>query len=386
MQKKIDKLKDKIFSKVHSNNLIYNTCWEDSRIDRQLLNLDRKSEVVMITSAGCNALNYTLDNPKTINCIDVNPRQNSLLELKKASVKNGEFNLHFKMFGHGRNKNIDKDYQSKLQPLLPDYAIEFWDRKINKFNGKGAKKSFYFFGTSGNFAWLFKKYFDSTPGAHRLIVRLLNCESLEEQKEVYLQLESKFMNKMILWLMNRHLTMMLLGIPRAQKKLILEKYPDAMAGYIKTNLRHVFTEIPIKDNYYWRLYLTGRYTKNCSPEYLKEDNFEILQNNIDSVKIYTSTINGFLRANRHKYSHYVLLDHQDWLAHHLPEVLHEEWELILENSLPGTKILLRSAAQKIDFFPDFIHDRIEWKTEATEKIQYYDRVGTYASTYLGIVK
>jgi len=386
MQKKIDKLKDKIFSKVHSNNLIYNTCWEDSRIDRQLLNLDDTSEVVMITSAGCNALNYALDNPRVINCIDVNPRQNSLLELKKASIKNGDFNLHFKMFGRGRNKHIVEEYQSKLKPLLPDYAIKFWDRKINKFNGKGVKKSFYFFGTSGNFAWLFKKYLDSKPGANQLINTLLNCETLEEQQEVYFKLESKFLGKMTLWLMNRHLTMMLLGVPRAQKNLILEKYPDAMAGYIKTNLRHVFTEIPIKDNYYWRLYLTGRYTKNCSPEYLKENNFKVLQNNIDAIKTHTTTISDFLKVNPGKYSHYVLLDHQDWLAHHLPEALHEEWGLILDNSLPGTKVLMRSAAKEIDFFPDFIHDRIEWKTEVSEKMHSFDRVGTYASTYLGVVR
>lgn len=386
MQKKIDKLKDKIFSKVHSNNLIYNTCWEDSRIDRQLLNLDDRSEVVMITSAGCNALNYSLDNPRIINCVDVNPRQNSLLELKKASVKNGDFNLHFKMFGLGRNKHIEEDYQSKLKPLLPDYAIKFWDKKISKFKGKGMKKSFYFFGTSGNFAWLFKKYFDSKPGAHQLINRLLNCETLEEQQEVYYKLEPKFLGKMTVWLMNRHITMMLLGVPRAQKNLILEKYPDAMAGYIKTNLRHVFTEIPIKDNYYWRLYLTGRYTKNCSPEYLKEYNFELLNNNIDLVKTHTATISDFLKTNPGKYSHFVLLDHQDWLANHLPEALYEEWELILKNSQPGTKILMRSAALKIDFFPDFISERIEWKTEVTEKIHSLDRVGTYASTYLGIIK
>jgi len=186
--------------------------------------------------------------------------------------------------------------------------------------------------------------------------------------------------------MNRHLTMMLLGVPRAQKNLILEKYPDAMAGYIKTNLRHVFTEIPIKDNYYWRLYLTGRYTKNCSPEYLKENNFKVLQNNIDAIKTHTTTISDFLKVNPGKYSHYVLLDHQDWLAHHLPEALHEEWGLILDNSLPGTKVLMRSAAKEIDFFPDFIHDRIEWKTEVSEKMHSFDRVGTYASTYLGVVR
>ena len=40
----------------------------------------------------------------------------------------------------------------------------------------------------------------------------------------------------------------------------------------------------------------------------------------------------FLRENPAPYSHYVLLDHQDWLAAHNPEALEEEWRLILENT------------------------------------------------------
>ncbi|MEM9000309.1 MAG: BtaA family protein [Bacteroidota bacterium] len=386
MHKNIDKLKDKVFTKIHSNYLIYDTCWEDSRVDRQLLNLDSKSEVVMITSAGCNALNYSLDNPKAINCVDVDPRQNSLLELKKASIHNGDYHMHFKMFGRGQYKHAGTYYREKLKTHLPDYAVDFWDKKIDKFSGKGTKKSFYFFGTSGNFAWLFKKYFDLKPGARKLVNRLLECETLEEQKEIYYDLEPKFLSKMTLWLMNRHLTMTLLGVPRTQQNLILEKYPDAMAGFIKNNLRQVFTKIPIRDNYFWRLYLTGQYTKNCSPEYLKEHNFELLRNTIGAVKTHTTTISDFLKENPGEYSHYVLLDHQDWLAHYQPEALSEEWELILKNSFPGTKILMRSAAQKIDFFPDFIQERIDWKMDEVQKAHALDRVGTYASTYMGTIK
>ena len=38
----------------------------------------------MITSAGCNALDYLLDSPREIQAVDVNFRQNALLELKLA--------------------------------------------------------------------------------------------------------------------------------------------------------------------------------------------------------------------------------------------------------------------------------------------------------------
>ena len=43
---------DLVFHHVHGGQLIYNTSWEDPRIDRELLKLDASSRVVMITSAG----------------------------------------------------------------------------------------------------------------------------------------------------------------------------------------------------------------------------------------------------------------------------------------------------------------------------------------------
>jgi DNA-binding NarL/FixJ family response regulator len=55
-----------VFHHVHGGQLIYNACWEDPRIDRELMRLNAKSRVVMITSAGCNALDYLLDGPAEI--------------------------------------------------------------------------------------------------------------------------------------------------------------------------------------------------------------------------------------------------------------------------------------------------------------------------------
>ncbi|MDA0974378.1 MAG: DUF3419 family protein, partial [Planctomycetota bacterium] len=90
-----------MFSKVHGGALIYNCCWEDPRIDRALLGLDRDSRVVMITSAGCNALDNLLDDPAEIHAIDVNHRQNAVLELKLALLRAGSHEDLFELFGNG---------------------------------------------------------------------------------------------------------------------------------------------------------------------------------------------------------------------------------------------------------------------------------------------
>lgn len=379
---KINKFSDNIFSKVHSSNLIYNTCWEDPRIDRKLLKIKEKDQIVMITSAGCNALDYSLDNPKEINCIDLNFRQNALLELKKVLINLGDYELFYEFFGNGYKEDARKIYSEKLRAYLPTYAQSFWDLKINYFQNRSKKRTFYFHGTSGNLAWFTNKFLISNNELRKSIDSLLECNSLEEQTIIYNNIEDKLLSGLIKWLVNKQIILNMLGVPRAQKNLILKKYPNGGVGeYLKESLRNIFTKLPIKENYFWYLYLKGSYQPNRCPEYLKNINFNHLKN-YDGIKIYTSSINQFLKENPGKYSHYVLLDHQDWLAHNDLNTLNEEWELILKNSRKGTKILMRSAALEIDFIPHFAKKSVKLKNDVAYRHQLQDRVGTYGCTYL----
>ena len=378
LKKSLNKLRDKIFHKIHSGNLVYNTCWEDPRIDRQLMQINSDSKIVMITSAGCNALDYLLDCPTEIHSIDVNPRQNALLELKRAFYHQTDFGTCFSFFGHGYNEDAHEIYASRLRAHLPHYAQDFWDQKISYFSKK-KKRSFYYCGTSGNFAWVFTKYLKSHQNLYQTILRLLDAQSLEEQAELYAFIEPRLLSKFVIWAMNRHLTLSLLGVPRQQRQLIRDEYAGGIAEYISDNFRRVFTAIPIQDNYFWRVYLTGKYTHNCCPNYLLEENFLFYKEHLPRLKTYTTTISQFLKDHPGKYTHFVLLDHQDWMAHYAPESLQEEWELILENSAPDAKILMRSASPQISFLPEFVIKRLEIESDMSTQLHPKDRVGTYGS-------
>lgn len=375
----LNKVKDKMFESVHTNNLIYNTCWEDSAIDRELMEIDENSKIVMITSAGDNALDYLLDNPETVHAVDMNPRQNSLLELKKAIFKSGDFPELFATFGRGYYKNFPSAYQQRFRNELPEFAKKYWDKKKSYFYKRGMKKSFYFHGTSGTFAWLFNKYLSSKPKAKKMLYQLLHAKSLAEQKRIWADFEPMVITKFVKWMMNRHMTMALLGVPTSQRQLIRDQYPGKMAGFVSDSLRHVFTDLDISNNFYWYLYVAGRYRKDCAPNYLREENFEALKSSVDNLKTYTSTISNFLEQNPEEYTHFVLLDHQDWLAANNIVALEEEWYQILKNSKPGTKILMRSAALEVDFIPEFAMKSLKFETEKSQVLHKTDRVGTYAS-------
>ena len=157
-------------------------------------------------------------------------------------------------------------------------------------------------------------------------------------------------------------------------------------GYIKRSMRQVFTALPLKDNYFWQLYFHGQYTMDCCPDYLVEQQQQILSDRLDRIQPHTTSISHFLLRHPGAYSHYILLDHQDWLAANNRPALEEEWSLILQNSRPGSRILLRSAADQVDFLPDFVLDEVQFDREAAQAFHSQDRVGTYGSVYIGTVR
>ena len=367
---------DLIFHHVHGGQLIYNTCWEDPRIDRKLLRMDGESRVVAITSAGCNALDYLLDGPAEIHAVDVNFRQNALLELKLAMIRQSDFADLFEFFGLGSHTEHQRLYQS-LRQELPDFARKFWDRKIAFFAPGGMKKSFYYHGTA-----LFK----AKPNIKNFAMCLLDADSVAQQAEVYELLERKIWDNLSNWLIRQRMVMTLLGVPRPQVQLIEDHYPGGLGSYVKDKLRRVMAELPASENYFWRVYITGSYTMACCPNYLRKANLAPLAAQADRITTHTCSIAQFLRRHPGAYSHYVLLDHQDWLAWHDPQALREEWELILANSRPGTKILLRSAGLTLDFVPEDILARLRFFPELTAPLHLTDRVGTYGSLSLAEVR
>ena len=382
----MSKFQNWIFRQVHGKKLIYNTCWEDPRCDRKLLQLQDDSKVVMITSAGDNALDYLLDNPAEVHAIDMNYRQNALLELKRSALQNADHDTLFDFFGEGASPRAQAVYRAQLRASLPAYAQRYWDQHLRYFSGKGLRKSFYFRGTSGTLAYCCRSYLKVQKAIRQNVEALLNSETMRDQVNAYLALEARIFNPLIRRIFNSHYTMVMAGVPKAQQALIQEQYAGGNVEYLQECLRGVFTELDVSDNYFYQVYLHGNYTRDCCPEYLKSHNFTTLQSRENRLSTYTTTLSDFLQKNPGTYSHYVLLDHQDWLAAHDVPALEEEWRLILENSAPGTRILMRSAATEINFFPDFVKERLRFEEQLTRQTHKEDRVGTYASVYLGIVQ
>ncbi|MFO1019738.1 MAG: BtaA family protein [Planctomycetales bacterium] len=385
---------NKWFSMVHGRNLVYNTCWEDPRLDRVALELGPDDEVLVITSAGCNALDYTLLAPRRVHAVDMNPRQNALLDLKIAAIKQLDYNTFFSMFGRGALPDYQTTYWNKLRPVLSSDARGYWDKYIAFFAGTGHRKSFYFRGTSGSVAHMVNFYIDKIAKVRPGVNQILQAKTIEEQKKIYDQwLGEAFWNKFVRWAVGRDTTLSLLGVPRAQRQHLEQNYEGGIVQFVEDCIESVFTKLPLADNYFWRVYLTGEYTQQCCPEYLKPENFEKLKSGlVDRVQTCTCSILDFLKRYPGQISRYVLLDHMDWLSSVRYPILEQEWQWIINRAAPKTRILYRSGGLESDFVdrvrinvngePKLVGQVLKYNRPLAAELHEKDRVHTYGSFHI----
>ena len=83
-------------------------------MDQLALQLTPDDRVLVITSAGCNALDYALSGARVL-AVDVNPHQNHLLELKRAGIRALDFEPFFELFGSGGSPRAREIY-AELRP------------------------------------------------------------------------------------------------------------------------------------------------------------------------------------------------------------------------------------------------------------------------------
>jgi S-adenosylmethionine-diacylglycerol 3-amino-3-carboxypropyl transferase len=395
----LNRIRRACFNLIHGRNLVYNACWEDPRLDRVALNLGPQDNVLVITSAGCNALDYALAGAGHVYTVDMNRRQNALLELKLAGAKGLDYETYFTIFGTGSHPNFEGVYREALRRHLSPGAQKYWDKKGKFFSPKGRRKSFYFRGSSGFFAYLANVYIKRVAKLRKAIDELLDAKTLEQQREIYdrYQMRNKLWKPMVNWMLRRDVTLALLGVPRSQREQIDRGYPGGIVKFIVDRVETVFTKIPIQDNYFWRVYLTGDYTPDCCPEYLKPANFERMKTDVvNRVTSETNSLLGFLEKHDQPISRFVLLDHMDWLYSNAPEILGGEWQAIVDRATPGARIIWRSAGLSVDFVDPLIVQRNGRKVSMGDLLHYHrdlaaelharDRVHTYGSFYIAELK
>jgi S-adenosylmethionine-diacylglycerol 3-amino-3-carboxypropyl transferase len=396
-RKLIDGFDQKVFDAIYSRSLVYNTCWEDAAVDRQALLLTPRETALVITSAGCNSLDYALLGPARIHAVDANPRQNALLALKIAGIRALDHADYFQLFGHGRHPRFRALYGDVLRRELSEFAQGYWDRNGEWFCQKDARDTFYYYGLSGLVARAFRAYLRVRPRLRESIEAMFQVRSLEAQRDIYdRRVEPLMWSKGMKWTLSRQLTLSMLGVPHAQRKEVERQHPLGVAGFIREAIEYVTRHLPIWTNYFWALYLRGSYMPECCPEYLKRENFLALKGGlVDRITMHTTTVTGFLNGTEERISRFVLLDHMDWMSSHHPLALAEEWHAILARAAQGARVICRSAHAEPAYLQDvtvasggrrrLLNEMLQFHPDLARELTRQDRVHTYAGFHIADV-
>ncbi|KAJ3924754.1 MAG: hypothetical protein NXY57DRAFT_1051779 [Lentinula lateritia] len=295
----------------------------------QHLDITSSDSVFAITSAGDNVLHYAIaSSPRNLHCVDMNPCQGHLLELKLAAISSLEYSDFFALFGRGYHPRFRDLLDSKLKHRLSIYAYEFWKVNASAFSSS----TFYDWGYSGR-ALRFVRLLFKLAGVYGEVERLCDCESLEEQTSLWQsKLRSVWLNPLVVALLrNPIFCWNALGVPLNQRRMLLDE--GGVYQYICDTLDPILSTYLLKtQNYFYLLALLGHYTPECCPSYLSHEGFDKLKakdcESLNAFRIYTGKILDTLHElPSSSLTRVLFMDHMDWYDPGSNELENEAIEL-----------------------------------------------------------
>jgi S-adenosylmethionine-diacylglycerol 3-amino-3-carboxypropyl transferase len=399
-QKEVSKkqgILQKLFA-VWFDAFVYNQIWEDPRVDLQALNLDAHSLVLTISSGGCNALNYLLENPEKVTAVDLNRHHIFLLNLKISALKFlPTYNDFFAFFGFGKSEKTTENYQKFIAPNLDKETRKFWEtssligkithgKRINFFR----KGGLYEHSRNGYFLRFFHKFARFVGSRPEEILKARNAE---EQAVLYEKHIAPFFESFLVKTITKMpVTMFGLGIPPQQFDELRKNSSEGenIIEIYKNRTKRLAVEYPIYENYFaWQAFARKYDTENrqAVPEYLKEENYEKLKQNADKLETDIGSITDQIKQNTvGAFNRFVFLDAQDWMN---TDTMTDLWQAIADKSESGARIIFRTAGAKSPIeanLPKDLREKFIYKEDFSKELFKQDRASIYGGFHLYILK
>lgn len=377
---------------------VYNQIWEDPRVDLQALKLDENSRVLTISSGGCNALNYLLENPQNVTAVDLNRHHIFLLNLKIAALKFlPAYEDFFAFFGFGKSERTIENYEKFIAPNLDKKTKEFWEsssllgkithgKRINFFK----KGGLYEHSRNGYFLRFFHK-FSRVLGCRP--DEVLKATTPEEQAELYEKFVAPFFDSFVIKTIGKMpVTMFGLGIPPQQYNELKKDLADGgnIIDVYKERTKRLAVEYPIYENYFaWQAFARKYDTENrqAVPEYLKAENYAKLKTNAGKLTTKIGSITDQIKQNQYgAFNRFIFLDAQDWMN---PEMMTNLWQAIAEKSEPGARIIFRTAGANSPIetnLPKDLREKFIYEADFSKELFKQDRASIYGGFHLYILR
>lgn len=377
--------------------LVYNQVWEDPTVDIEALKIGPESRMLVISSGGCNALNYLLADPASITAVDLNRGHSCLLDLKRAAIGHlPEFDDFFELFGIGKSQRADALYRRWLASDLDPQTREYWETS-SMFDGMSLGPRISCFRERGLYdhsrSALFLRFFHWLSRRFGLrIEAVLDADTLEEQSVIFEEQIAPFFDNPLIELVGRlPLTMFGLGIPPQQFDVLKNDTGEGrtIIQLFRERIRRLACDHPIKENYFaWQAFARRYDTVDhrAIPEYLKEENYARLKANIDRLSIANISIQTAIESfPQNSFDRFVLLDAMDWMN---ADQLTGLWQLIAAKSCPSSRLIFRTAGTLSPVetaLPSAVKKMFRYEKDISKRLFEKDRSSIYGGFHLYIL-
>ena len=355
------------------HGIVFNMSWEDPEMDRQAFRITPDDAVISISSAGCNPLNFLCQNPRRLISVDGNPAQNAVLELKLAAIAQLSHSDFFDIFAARRPQTVLAHYRPRLRPLLSEPSRAFWDKNLWM-----AARGLYNYGKMGLATRIVRFVLPALGLQKKRVDEFFELRSLAEQQEFYnLHVAQRLWGPVTRWLCESDWFMYLCGVHPRQLKLVDGRH--GIYDFVRERIEYALTKVPIYDNYFLSVTVTGRFRGLRVPPYLLPENFETLRRNLDRVTVVNGWLGPYLDTQpAGSIQKFNLLDIFDWMT---PEVFEGTLRSVLRAASPGATMIYRSGSYRLDP-PAAILPHLTPHTELARKLLATDRSATYGSFYI----
>ncbi len=367
-------MKEQIEGQVPLSKLIFTHNWEDPAMDESALKISEGDTVFTITSGGCNSLGFLRFNPRSIFCVDINPAQNYLMELKKAAFGELDYRTLIEFFGLKESKRRIEIYEQLKMRLSRD-ALLFWDGHLKVIRGGLIMNGRY-------------ERFVKIAGAMLRVLQggkrtrsFFDLKTLADQADFY---NSNWDNKKWRWIFET-----MLNKKRLAKRGLVSDYfhfDDGSSSFSESFYRrasHVMKDLPARDNYFLALYFTGKYLNDHAiPEYLKEENFSLIKGNADRIVPVSQDSKYWLeKQGDHVFDAFALsnicelMDDAD---------THKLFTEVIRTAKPGARVIFRNLMIPREV-PEDLRSCIVKDEALSKSIQYNDRSFVYGKVAAYVV-
>ncbi|MEH7381524.1 DUF3419 family protein [Bacillus sp. JJ1533] len=341
---------------------------EDSLVEREISKIAKPKKVLVIGSGGCTTFSILHDSVEEILCVDVNPAQCALIELKKTAILHLSRKDFLAFIGEAPCDNRSEMYGA-LANHLPDYARSYWQQHLHEIemgvNHCGVNERFYkFIGEN-----ISRNIYDAS-----IWKELFSASSLKEQHEFYEKYlttsEWKTAAKILL-----------------SKTTHLQFFPSFMFANARENdfaeffLKQFEKEVKTKllrYNYFLTQILFSSYLNEQEegvPFYLSKEGYEAAKRNSSKLSIHPLSIQELL-SKEHSIDAFYLSNVFDWTDMKGKEAICNG---IIQAKSGKAVVLFRnmlSTSQLPDFFTkQFIYDEeLSIRCEEMERSMLYQKI------------